>query len=302
MVDVQTALAAARADGARGQRPKENDPDKEKERLRRLPLDQAIEPFDPSTHVAKEKADTASMWLVIGMGVGVGLIFRYGMMPIVDREAGMLWILPLLLAFALPSVHRLVMPASFVEHYGRGTWFRATFLYVFSWLAISFLLANPPFADLAAPEPVGWTIVTLTDDGHLDQLPLNATKDGGRTLIVELPAGQTTTNGSAWLLFGMRDNAGLDEMTLRMSLGGGAAGNGSELTPSDDVPSAWQDELSTGWERRLLDVEEDSLWHVELGVLSEGTWVLIGEAEEPGDPWPNERSWTWTIIVRQAQV
>ena len=41
-----------------------------------------IELFDPVKHVGKEKADTASMWLVIAFSMAiVSLMMRYVLMP-----------------------------------------------------------------------------------------------------------------------------------------------------------------------------------------------------------------------------
>ena len=55
------------------------------------------------------------------------------------------------------STHRSLLPEKFVEHYTRGTWFKASFLHVFTWLAFTFLLTNAPFADINAPQvDEGW--------------------------------------------------------------------------------------------------------------------------------------------------
>ena len=68
MVDLSTAMAAAAAsDKRRGGR------DGEKKR----PGGKVgTEPFDPADHALKEKADAASMWLVIIYAVLVGVITR----------------------------------------------------------------------------------------------------------------------------------------------------------------------------------------------------------------------------------
>ena len=91
---------------------------------------------------------------------------RYVLMDSTDPEKSkILYILPLTCIFLIPTLHRTVMPERFVEHYGGGTWFKAAFLHTFTFLALSFLLVNPPFGDIAAPELASkWTVVA--DDGE----------------------------------------------------------------------------------------------------------------------------------------
>ena len=143
MVDISTAMAAAAAsDRRRGGR------DGEKKR----PGGKVgTEPFDPADHVIKEKADAASMWLVIVYATAIALLMRYLIMPAMDGPASMLWSLPLLLIFTIPTLHRLIL-SKFADRYTFGNWFRATFLYTFTWLAVCFILVNPPLADISPPE------------------------------------------------------------------------------------------------------------------------------------------------------
>jgi hypothetical protein len=60
MVDLQTAMAAASAE-----RRQRSGAASEERKVRRSGASLGLEPFDPVKHVSKEKADTASMWLVI---------------------------------------------------------------------------------------------------------------------------------------------------------------------------------------------------------------------------------------------
>ena len=76
MVDLQTAMAAAAAER------KQRSGEASKERkIRRSGPNLGIEPFDPVKHVKKEKADTASMWLVLSYAVVVSLMMRFVLMP-----------------------------------------------------------------------------------------------------------------------------------------------------------------------------------------------------------------------------
>ena len=60
MVDLKTAMAAAQAE-----RMKRDGAKNAEKKKRRSGADLGIEPFDPVKYHGKERADTASMWLVI---------------------------------------------------------------------------------------------------------------------------------------------------------------------------------------------------------------------------------------------
>ena len=69
-MDFKTAMAAARAEAESKQRKKRRDKDEKSEKKRsRSGEDMGLESFDPVNYVAKEKADTASMWLVLGFAI-----------------------------------------------------------------------------------------------------------------------------------------------------------------------------------------------------------------------------------------
>ncbi len=115
--------------------------------------DLGSEAFDPVKHVAKEKAETAAMWLVIALSVLVSLVMRYVLMPRTTVEkSDILYLAPLSAIFLIPQIHRMIMPASFNELYTKGTWFKAGFLHTFTFLAMAFLLVNPPLGDIVAPQ------------------------------------------------------------------------------------------------------------------------------------------------------
>ena len=111
MVDMQTAMSAARAD--RGSRKR-----KDGEKKGRSGRDHGIEAFDPVKHVSKERADMFSMWLVISFSIVVSLMMRYLVMPNMDPSGSkdLLWFLPIAMVFLLPSLHRMTMSDAVVEH------------------------------------------------------------------------------------------------------------------------------------------------------------------------------------------
>ena len=71
MVDLSTAMTAAQ--GERRQRMQGDDREK---KVRRTGRNLGIEAFDPVKHVQKEKADTASMWLVLAFSLTITLLMR----------------------------------------------------------------------------------------------------------------------------------------------------------------------------------------------------------------------------------
>ena len=99
MVDINTAMAAAA-----GERRNRSTGDKERKK-NRSGADMGIESFDPVKHVKKEKADTVSMWLVISFALTVSLLMRYVAMPSAQNNADMLWFIPMMGIFLLPSLH-----------------------------------------------------------------------------------------------------------------------------------------------------------------------------------------------------
>ena len=141
MVDLQTAMAAAQASDRRSRDGRGASDEKKK---RRSGSDLGIEPFDPVKYVSKEKADTSSMWLVILFAFTVTALMRYALMPSTTMDkTDILYMLPLVMIILIPQIHRTVMPERFQEHYTKGTWFRAAFLYTFTFLSLSFLLGQP---------------------------------------------------------------------------------------------------------------------------------------------------------------
>jgi len=122
-----------------------------------------IEDFDPAAHAVKEIADAYSMWLVIIYGASVALGIRYLLMPEMDEPSAILYLLPLLLCATIIPMHKIIIPRKYSELYTNGNWFRAIFLFVFTWLAFSFIVSNPPLADIAPPTLAGGIDIEQTE-------------------------------------------------------------------------------------------------------------------------------------------
>ena len=107
MVDINTAMAAAA-----GERRNRGSGEKERKK-NRSGADMGIESFDPVKHVSKEKADTVSMWLVLIFATTMALVMRYVAMPGSKGNADLLWFVPMMAIFLLPSIHRSLLPEKF---------------------------------------------------------------------------------------------------------------------------------------------------------------------------------------------
>lgn len=295
MVDISTAMAAASVDGKRRGG---KDSDKKGKSGRNL----GIESFDPVKYVAKEKAETASMWLVLFFALGVAMIFRYLLMPSLEPNGNhdLLWFGPLALILVIPSLHRLVMPEKFTEHYTTGTWFKAGFLHTFAWLAFTFLLINPPFGDIGSPEPsAAWAIVV--EDGENWLLPEYMSNNH---IVWTLDSSNDSLNGTAWLMFGLADNADPNDAEISVSITA-EGGETTNLTLSTDQ---W-DRISEGRTAAisnqtgvgdvvLTNHASDRLIAVSLGEdFVPGEYSILVQVSEDGDPWKNTDDWTWTFSV-----
>ena len=155
MVDVDTALRA----NAYNDRKRRSSGGKKDDKT----APKKIEDFDPAAHAVKEIADAYSMWLVIIYGASVALGIRYLLMPEMDEPSAILYLLPLLLCATIIPMHKIIIPRKYSELYTNGNWFRAIFLFVFTWLAFSFIVSNPPLADIAQPTLAGGIDIEQTE-------------------------------------------------------------------------------------------------------------------------------------------
>ena len=278
MVDINTAMAAAAAE-----RRNRGAGDKERKK-NRSGADMGIESFDPVKHVSKEKADTVSMWLVVTFATTMALVMRYVAMPGSQGNADLLWFVPMMAIFLLPSIHRALLPEKFVEHYTRGTWFKASFLHVFTWLAITFLLTNAPFADIAAPQvDDGWVMISSSEEGFdfTDE-----SKDK-----VYLTQGYT---GMHYLVLSFSDNNDASDSEYSITFNGESANNSWSIL-AESNPDALDSV------RSHKDIDYPVAVEVPAG-LDVGTYEVKIKVVEDGDPWENERTITMTLVVEEPVV
>ncbi|HJM44765.1 MAG TPA: hypothetical protein QF644_02315 [Candidatus Poseidoniaceae archaeon] len=297
-MDLRSAMAAARAEAESKQRKKHRDKQEKSEKKRsRSGEDMGLESFDPVNYVAKEKAETASMWLVLGFAISVALLMRFGIMPSLNHGDTILWLLPVLSVFMLPSIHRVVMPESFVEHYTKGTWFKASFLHIFTWLAVTLLLVNPPLGDIGSPEVANqWTVILIDEFGnhtYPEDGPTMLMEDGNiRRLEINL---NTSNSEKVWLIFAVRDNLDVNKIEMNITL------NGNELVPTREAFNEINEiGINSTWEEKIIDLNriKDVGYAVELENLSEGFWDVRLTLSEQGEPWVNiSEEYVWTIRV-----
>jgi len=292
VVDVDSALRASAYSGKK--RPKGSESKKEEVKSRK------IEPFQPEEAFEKEKADAFSMWLVIVFGLGMGVFMRYVIMPTLTEPEAILWVLPLSLVVILPTMHKLLIPNKWSDRYDGGNWFRASFLYIFSWLAISFLLVNPPLADIAPP-----TLADGIDIQDTDSVEYVAWVDGKYTIALN--------QGTVDVVLGMavRDNVDAENVTVQVSfwkygafvseLANGTAKDLTEArTTFDTVNNSWISVDKFG-NTVVIKHSEDIGLAWDLGTLTPGQYEIKVRLSEVGDPW-DENVWERTYAIAIANV
>ena len=283
MVDVDTALKASAYSGKK--RSKE---DGSKERVSKT-----LEPFDPAAAFEKEKADAWSMWLVISLAAAFALFQRYVILPSMDGPARSIWLLPLSIVFFLPSIHRLLIPSRFSELYTGGNWFRAGMLFLFTWLAASVAMINPPMGDIASPEvPEGLGIAANDDVSAVD------VSDDGLILSV------VDDTPEIILGFSVRDNWKLDDVHLNATI---QRFNDEEVVLADwDLggfeasAAATKYDLVSNWTApgEPSSKADDLGLAFELEGLEAGIHTISIRLTEDGDPWKNTWSKVYTLNVQ----
>lgn len=283
MVDVDTALKASAYSGKK--RSKE---DGSKERVSKT-----LEPFDPAAAFEKEKADAWSMWLVISLAAAFALFQRYVILPSMDGPARSIWLLPLSIVFFLPSIHRLLIPSRFSELYTGGNWFRAGMLFLFTWLAASVAMINPPMGDIASPEvPEGLGIAANDDVSAVD------VADDGLILSV------VDDTPEIILGFSVRDNWKLDDVHLNATI---QRFNDEEVVLADwDLggieasAAATKYDLVSNWTApgEPSSKVDDLGLAFELEGLEAGIHTISIRLTEDGDPWKNTWSKVYTLNVQ----
>jgi uncharacterized protein YfcZ (UPF0381/DUF406 family) len=229
---------------------------------------------------------------------------RYVLMPnTASDKTDILYLLPLTAMILLPQIHRAILPNKYVEHFTKGTWVKSGFLHSFTFLAMAFLLVNPPFGDIVAPQLSGeWTIAT--DDG-IELLFDDGTSKDTITWTVD---SEGKLSGQVWLLFGLADNVNSDGAEVIVTL---TNNEGSKEISANST--FWVDN-----EQRLLNAttmtnstlpnlfphdDKDQRFAINLGEnIPEGTHTITVKITEQGDPWENQRTYKWNLIVVKEVV
>ena len=293
MVDVDSALRASAYSGKkkRGGGDKEDKPST------------VLEPFDPAAHAQKENAEAISMWLVIVYGLVVAVLMRYSLMPSLEGTQQILWLLPVLLMATIPPLHRALVPSRFYNLYTRGNWFRACFLYLFTWLALSFALVNPPLADIAAPHLAGGLDIEATDG-----IAQSTWKQSTYSIQINQDSIPVV------LGFAVRDNvdAGNSTMSLTITQRGqpDPLAHTEGLVKDQAAPSAvfdgvgewqrglWKNTLSGEFAGPLVapnSLDIGMAW--DLGTIGPGEYFVQIELVENGAPWSTGQN-TWSNEYR----
>jgi len=242
------------------------------------------------------------MWLVIAFSIVVSLMMRYVLMPNTSPDkSDILYLMPLSAIILIPQIHRVVMPKSFQEFYTKGTWFKAGFLHTFTFLAMSFLLVNPPMGDIVAPKLAShWAIAT--DDGEVLLFNEDSSKDGVIEWVVD---NDGRLDGEVWLLFALADNVNSDgaEVTVELTHQSTTVELNSDeyywANNTDRISNASKTDNSSA--PNLVPHQKDQPFAINLGAdLAVGNHDILVTIKEDGDPWENERIYRWKLVVIEA--
>ena len=287
MVDVDTALRA----NAYNDRKRRSSGDKKEGKT----TPKKIEDFDPAAHAVKEVADAYSMWLVIIYGTVVALAIRYLLMPEMKEPGAILYLLPLLLCATIIPIHKIIIPSRYSELYTNGNWFRAVFLFIFTWLAFSFIVSNPPLADIAPPTLAGGIDIEQTEG-----IEETSWKNGVYTINLN----QDTVD----VVMGMavRDNVDAESVNINAAIyyrgdmleelaNGTAISHTEEMGMFDSI---------NNWTRgdRVGPHESDIGLAWDLGTLDPGEYTIEITMTEEGSPWINTTELVYTISIAQTTV
>jgi hypothetical protein len=254
-----------------------------------------IEDFDPAAHAVKEIADAYSMWLVIIYGASVALGIRYLLMPEMDEPSAILYLLPLLLCATIIPMHKIIIPRKYSELYTNGNWFRAIFLFVFTWLAFSFIVSNPPLADIAPPTLAGGIDIEQTEG-----IETTSWKNG----IYTINLNQDTVD----VVMGMavRDNVNAKDVNIIATiyyrgemieeLANGTASSHTEEMEMFDSINNWTRDDKVGPHESDIGLAWD------LGTLDPGEYTIEITMTEQGKPWINTTELIYTISIAQTTV
>ena len=104
-----------------------------------------------------------------------------------------------------PPLHRIIL-SKFADRYTFGNWFRASFLYTFTWLAVCFILVNPPLADISPPEVAHKVVLVDLDDPDWNHP------------IADFDEDDNLTERRLGLAFAVRDNIDANDVTVRVDI------------------------------------------------------------------------------------
>ena len=283
VVDVDTALRSSAYSGRKKA--------KDEGSSDRVP--KVLEPFDPVAAFEKEKADAWSMWLVITLGATFALVQRFLILPMMDGPARSIWLLPLSLVFFLPMIHRLVIPSRYSDLYTGGNWFRAGMLFLFTWLAASVAMINPPLGDIASPEvPEGIGIAQTSDVAALDY------SDEGLILSV------VDENSQITMGFSVRDNWKLDDIRLNATI---QRFNDAEIVladwaldsqDADNANQRYNQVLNWTGRGEPASKAEDMGFAFDLEALEPGIHTVSIRLVEDGELWQNTWQRVYTLNVQ----
>jgi hypothetical protein len=216
-------------------------------------------------------------------------------MPGMDEPSAILYLLPLLLCATIIPIHKIIIPRKYSELYTNGNWFRAIFLFVFTWLAFSFIVSNPPLADIAPPTLAGGIDIEQTE-GIED----TSWKNGVYTINLN----QDTVD----VVMGMavRDNVNAEKVNIIAAIyyRGEMIEELANGTTSSHTEEMEMFDSINNWTRgdRVGPHGSDIGLAWDLGTLDPGEYTIEITMTEQGKPWVNTTELIYTISIAQTTV
>ena len=216
-------------------------------------------------------------------------------MPRMDEPGAILYLLPLLLCATIIPIHKIIIPRKYSELYTNGNWFRAVFLFVFTWLAFSFIVSNPPLADIAPPTLAGGIDIEQTEG-----IEETSWKNGVYTINLN----QDTVD----VVMGMavRDNVDAESVNIVAALYYRGdiieeLANGTAISHTEEMEMF---DTINNWTRgdRVGPHGNDIGLAWDLGTLDPGEYTIEITMTEEGSPWVNTTELTYTISIAQTTV
>ena len=186
-------------------------------------------------------------------------------------------------------MHKLIL-SKFSDRYTFGNWFRASFLYTFTWLAVCFILVNPPLADISPPEVAEKVKLVDLDDPDWNQE------------IGDFYSADNLSSRNLALAFAVRDNIDAEEVNVLVTISWTGSGQ-NEWNRTGTAGS-----METEWTNYSANVSSVATKVNDVAILLDldGISFEVGNSytirihlSQDGDPWDLSETETHRFVILQ---